>query len=670
MIKNEIAAEHLGLAQDFLRRMMFVRGFEKRCLDVSTSANSTIAGSVHLCAGQEAIPVGACSALTDNDRVIATYRGHGWALEAGLSADAVFAEICHRETGANGGRGGSAYIMGSGGRFIGENSIVGAGGPIACGVAFALRQRQSGGVVLVSFGDGAMNQGALHEAFVFAAAQKLPIVFICENNGWSELTPTSRIVPFDRLSRRGNGYGIQSATIDGCDPLAVRLTMDLAIERARRGEGPSLVECSTVRLWGHYNRDIEHYRPKADRAAAEARDPIKLLAKRLEDQSAMTANAVQAMEAAIESELDDIMDRASRSSVPETSSATAFLYAEAERKEIVIEPQAAEWTYQQAVNEALRAELEDNAGVLVFGEDVGHAGGIFGCSRNLQREFGESRVFDTPISEAAILGTAVGAAMQGMRPVAEIMWMDFMLVALDQLINQAANIRYVSRGALSAPMVVRVQQGALPGSCSQHSQSLEAFLAHVPGLRVGLPATPQDAYDMLRAAINDPDPCVIIESRALYQTKGSVIKKITPVGTASLWREGGDVAIISWGAMVHRAERAAAELAREHLRASVLDLRWLNPLDMDAILRAVTACGGRALIVHEANQTGGFGAEIVARLLEHGFTQIRRLGARDCRIPASPVLQAEIIPTEQTIEDAVRGLLARENRRFVAAEAV
>jgi 2-oxoisovalerate dehydrogenase E1 component len=331
-------------------------------------------------------------------------------------------------------------------------------------------------------------------------------------------------------------------------------------------------------------------------------------------------------------------------------------------------PSAATWsnnltgevTYQQAINEALRVELMERPEVVVFGEDVGHAGGIFGCTRNLQREFGEARVFDTPIAEASILGAAVGAAMCGMKPVAEIMWMDFLMVAMDQLVNQAANIRYVSRGAAHVPMVMRVQQGATPGSCSQHSQSLEAMLAHVPGLKVGLPATAQDAYDMLRAAIDDPDPCIIIEARSLYQTKGIVDGARTAVGTAHQRRKGSDVAIISWGTMANTAEQAADLLNKEGVQASVLDLRWLSPLDEKALEAAVRGAKGRALIVHEANQTGGFGAEIVSRLLELGFTKIRRLGAPDIRVPASPVLQAALIPSADLIAKTAKTLIKND----------
>ena len=281
----------------------------------------------------------------------------------------------------------------------------------------------------------------------------------------------------------------------------------------------------------------------------------------------------------------------------------------------------------------------------------------------MQKEFGAERVFDTPISESAILGSAVGAAMEGMRPVVEIMWADFMLVALDQLVNQAANVRYLARGGLSAPLVVRTQQGATPGSCAQHSQSLEALLAHVPGLRVGMPSHPDDAYSMLRAAIEDPDPTIVIEARGLYQTKGEVqlLDTAPPIGGAAFRRRGSDVAIISWGAMSLEAERAADELVNRGIEACVLDLRWLAPLDDEAIAEAVSTGGGRVLIVHEANLTGGFGAEVAARISERHFSvlraPIRRLATPDVRIPSAPALQTVLIPAAAAIVEAARELV-------------
>jgi 2-oxoisovalerate dehydrogenase E1 component len=349
--------------------------------------------------------------------------------------------------------------------------------------------------------------------------------------------------------------------------------------------------------------------------------------------------------------------------MPDPASARLHVTAEAVASPVLVSSPSAptEINYIGAVNEALRRILAEDGTSLVYGEDVGKAGGIFGASRNLQREFGAHRVFDTPIAEAAILGSAVGAAMTGMRPIVEIMWGDFLLVALDQIINQAANIRYVTQGRAHVPMVIRTQQGATPGSCSQHSQSLEALLFHIPGIRLGMPATPQDAFDMLRVAATSPDPVMLIEARALYQRKDMVSfdKVPDPLGKARLVRDGSDLAIVTWSTSVPEALDAAEQLAAVGVKAAVLDLRWLSPLDEAAISSVVRKCGGRVLIVHEANRTGGVGAEIAARISEsHPGARVRRLGAPDVRIPASPALQAALLPKAGAIVAAAKELLA------------
>lgn len=649
------------------RRMAFIRAFEKTCWDLSARTPPAIAGSLHFCAGQEAIPVGAAAALGEADAIVATYRGHGWALESGVTPSELMGEICHRATGINGGRAGSAYIMAPGRGFIGENSIVGAGAPIACGAALAARHKGSGGVVLVSFGDGATSQGALHEALVFAAARDLPVVFLCEANGWSEMTPTREIVKLDRIAKRAGGYGIRSATIDGGDPLAVRESVALAAEAARAGQGPSFLECRTIRLWGHYNKDIEHYRPKDDRIAAEAADPLDLLRGKLVSVGLATADRLERIAADAEREVAALADEALAASPPATESARHHvLSAQPPRRAPTrpAEPQSAatDMTYVEAVNAALRRELAERDDVIVYGEDVGQAGGIFGASRRLQGEFGPDRVFDTPIAESAILGAAVGAALSGLRPVAEIMWADFSLVALDQLFNQATNVRYITSGTSCVPMVVRMQQGATPGSCAQHSQSLEALFAHIPGLKIGLPATPNDAYHMLRAAVADPDPCIVIEARALYQRKGPVFLEAPREGVrdARLRREGKDVALVSWGTMVGPACDAADLLTERGIEAAVLDLRWLSPLDDAALDEVVRTCGGNVVVAHEANRTGGFGAEIAARLLERNDSRalrFARVAAPDIRMPAAPVLQQALLPDAAGIAAAAAALL-------------
>ncbi len=643
------------------RQMLLIRRFEERCLELSTATPPAMAGSLHFCAGQEAIPVGATAALRSDDRVVATYRGHGWALERGIGIDELLAECCHRATGVNGGRAGSPYVMAPWLGFVGENSIVGAGVPIAAGCALASVYLETGRIAVVSFGDGAINQGALHEGIAFAAARRLPVVLVCENNGWSEMTPISETVPFPRLADRAQGYGIPAVTIDGCDPFAVRDAIADAAARARAGEGPTFVECETVRLMAHYNRDIEHYRPADDLEAARERDPIPRA--RIAAEASSSAADVEAVEREVQEAIDAATERALSAPTPDPATAGAHVASDMPRGTAPATVGASETlTFSQAVNRALAEELESRPEVLVFGEDVGYAGGIFGVTRGLQKQFGPQRVFDTPISESAILGAALGASLEGLRPIVEVMWADFLLVALDQLVNQAANVRYVTEGRASAPFVMRTQQGATPGSCAQHSQSLEALLAHIPGLRVGLPATPQDAYSMLRAAVADDDPCLIIESRALYQQEGHVdLGHIEPIGGSRMRRTGSDAVIISWGTMMHRALEAADLLANEGISAGVLDLRWLAPLDESAIAAAVRGANGRVVVAHEANRSGGFGAEVAAGIAEHLLYELDapvvRVATPDVRMPASPVLQAALIPTGETIADAVRQLV-------------
>lgn len=651
---------------DMLTRIAFVRAFEAKALELSKTTPPAIVGSMHLCAGQESVPLAALAALGPQDKVISTYRGHGWALAAGLDPTSVMAELCHRAGGVNGGRGGSAYFMAPDQRFVGENSIVGAGVPIACGVAMAEVAAHSGNVVIVSIGDGAMNQGAVHEALVFAAYKKLPVLLVCENNGWAELTPTRVTTPVERLARRSITYGIDGVTIDGTDVVLVRDTIAAAAERARAGHGPSLIECKVPRLWGHYNRDVEHYRPREDRASAAARDPLKVLGDQLISQGVLSASQVEKIITDQQARVEALTKTVLAMPLTGTATATANVTGTSVPKPAPSASTAPEeLTYIGAVGAALRDELETDQRTVVYGEDVGNAGGIFGGSKGLQKDFGVERVFDTPISESAILGSAVGAAMSGLKPIVEIMWADFMLVALDQLVNQAANVRYITDGKTNVPMVMRTQQGVTPGSCAQHSQCLEALLAHIPGLKVGLPATPQDAYDMIREAAADPDPCVLFEARGLYPMKGDVrrIGEVKPVGKARLHRDGKDVAIITWGAMLHQGLAAASRLADEGVSVSVLDLRWLAPLDEEAIVDVVRKAAGRVLIVHEAVRTGGFGAEIITRLGEllgaNQQLQTKRLTTPDVRMPAAPHLQAVLTPDADAIVLACRELASR-----------
>jgi 2-oxoisovalerate dehydrogenase E1 component len=646
-----VEPKDLEFLLDAYSRMQVIRVVEEQATELTKGATAAIAGSIHPCAGQEAIPVGAISGLRSDDRVVATYRGHGWALECGVTPFELLAEMCQKQGGVNGGRAGSLMVSDPHRRLVGQNSIVGAGGPIACGVAIAARAQGTRRVVAVSFGDGAVSQGGMHEALIMAASERLPVIFVCENNGWAEMTPNSYVNPFE-ISKRAAAYGIRAFTVDGCDPLQVRNAVAEAAEFARKGGGPTFLECTTIRLWGHYNRDIQHYRSMTDRQSAAAHDPIKRLRLELE-QSGVGSAKLDAIDKAIVSKVQVAVEESLASPLPDPASLRENLFAapSVEGSGVAVAGKVVRMSYAAGVNRALHDAMESREDVIVFGEDVAKPGGVFGLTRNLLKKFGASRVFDTPIAESAILGSAVGAAIEGSRPVAEVMFGDFLLVALDQLINQAANVRYVSNGKSSAPLVVRTQQGVTPGSCAQHSQCLEGLLAAIPGLKVGLPSTPEDAYCMLRAAIEDPDPCVLFEARSLFLMEGEVLIGGTPepvFGARSL-RKGSDVAIITWGTAIYSALEAADQLSAETgLQANVLNLRWLSPLDDEAIKKVVHECG-RVLVVHDAARTGGFGAEIAARITERHSgklkSPVRRIGAEDVRMPASPVLQRAVIPS-------------------------
>ncbi|GAA0271969.1 alpha-ketoacid dehydrogenase subunit beta [Cryptosporangium japonicum] len=313
-------------------------------------------------------------------------------------------------------------------------------------------------------------------------------------------------------------------------------------------------------------------------------------------------------------------------------------------------------SYAEAVNAALRRCLDEIPETLLYGEDVGVPGGVHGVSKGLHKAFGD-RVFDTPISESAILGSAVGAAMFGRRPIVEIMWSDFFLVALDQVVNQAANVRYVSNGTVKAPLTIRTQQGNSPGACAQHSQNLEAFFLHTPGIRVCMPSTPQDAYDLTLAAVHCDDPTIVIENRTLYHgAKAEVVTdgEVQPIGGLRKRRDGDAVTVVTWGAISRRVEEAAEN-------AEVLETVWLNPFPWDEVIASVRRTG-RLAVVHEANRTGGFGAEVVARVVEAGVRLAAppvRIAVPDMRLPAAPVLANALIPDVRSIAAAISDLAAR-----------
>ena len=324
----------------------------------------------------------------------------------------------------------------------------------------------------------------------------------------------------------------------------------------------------------------------------------------------------------------------------------------------------AEVTFVEALRATLQAEMRRDGSLMLIGEDIGKYGGIFGVTKGLLQEFGPLRVRNTPISESAIIGSALGAAMTGIRTVAELMYVDFTTCAMDQIVNQVAKMHYMSGGKLRIPLVIRTHGGGGRGNAAQHSQNLEAWFLHVPGLKIVMPSTPADAKGLLATAIRDDNPVLFIEHKLLYSTKGQVPEgeHLIPLGQADVKRVGTDVTIVTISQMVLKALRAAERLAADGIEAEVIDLRTLAPLDLETVLRSVRKTG-RVVIAHEACRRGGFGGELAAQIQEEAFdfldAPIRRVGALDVPIPYSKPMEEYVIPDEERIVAAVKRVLGQ-----------
>jgi 2-oxoisovalerate dehydrogenase E1 component len=631
------------------RRMLVIRRFEERASMLYR--NGLIPGFLHLSIGQEASAVGACWPLDERDVVTSTHRGHGHCIAKGLDITGMFAELMGRSTGTCQGRGGSMHIADPRMGIFGANGIVAAGLPIAVGAATAAQLRDSGGVVVAFFGDGAVGQGMFHEAVNLAAVWRLPVVFCCENNHYAEFSPSS-----DQhratLAERARGYGIDFAGVDGNDVVAVAQRMSELVGELRSGAGPVLLEAETYRWRGHYEGDPERYREPAELDEWKTREPLVRLAERLDPQ------VVADIESAVESEIEMAVQKAS--AAPEPSPETLFHYVGIPREPVAEPPPAGGEIFRMmdAVHEAIDYELAADPDVFVAGIDVGAGGNVFGLTRGLAEKY-PGRVRDTPISESAVVGTAVGAAMAGMRPIVEIMYFDFIGVCLDQLMNQAAKLRFMTGGAVSLPLVVRTQFGAGRSSGSQHSQSLEAILAHIPGLTVVMPSTPADTYSLLRSAIRDPNPVIFVENRQLYGRKGPRPDPgaLIPLGKAAVRRTGTDVTLVSYSRMVHDSLAAAEQLAADGISVEVIDLRTIAPLDVEAVLRSL-AKTNRLVVAHEAVTQFGVGAELAAIAAREGFwtldAPVIRVGAAQTPAPYAPALEHAWLPDVERIVAAVR----------------
>jgi len=643
------------------RTMVRIRRFEEKVKTLFLAG--VVKGTAHSYAGQEAIAAGVCFHLRPDDYIGSYHRGHGHCIAKGARMDRMLAELMGKANGYCGGLGGSMHVADLDLGILGANGIVGATMPLGVGAALASSIRRSDQVTIAFFGDGANNQGVFHEAMNLAAVWKLPMVFVCENNQWALNTSIHDTTSIDRIAKRAAAYGAPGVTVDGNDAIAVHAAAEEAIARARRGDGPSLIEAITWRHTQHSLRvNLPDPRTQADMDEWFARDPIGRLERWAGDDPRLAATFE-----AIRSEADDEIERAvafgEAGPEPTVSQMLAAVYGPhlAHREPGPVGSRTL--TVSEAMNEALHQEMARDDSVFVIGEDVAATGGLFQVSKGLVERFGADRVRDTPISEATFCGAAVGASIAGMRAVVEVQIFDFVTQMMDMIVNQAAKFRFMLGGGPKVPVVIRGPQGGGIRLAAQHSQSLEAWFMHIPGLVVIAPSTPYDAKGLLTAAIRDDNPVVFLEHKLLYHGASGPVPTepyAIPIGKADVKRVGTDVTIVATLVMVQRALAAAAKLEAEGISVEVIDPRTIRPLDEETILASVRKTG-RLIVAHEAVKTGGFGAEVAAMVMEKAFdwldAPVVRIGAPEVPMPFNPDLELSVIPSQQTIEDAIRTIL-------------
>ena len=674
------------------RTMVLIRVFESRVEELFKAGK--LPGFVHTYLGEEAIAAGVCSRLGPDDYITSTHRGHGHALAKGMSPAALMAELYGRAEGACRGRGGSMHVADFSLGMLGANGIVGGGFGIAAGAALAARHLGTDHVAVCFFGDGGINKGTFHEALNFASVHRLGVVYVCENNQYAQFTARSRTTSVEDLAVRATAYGMAGATVDGNDVAAVSAAAAEAVQRARDGEGPTLLNMVTYRLGGHYVGDAEVYRDAEEVDEHRRRDPIQRWEEKLADRgwldsenraavwdeaAATVREAEKRAEAGAfpdpESALDDVFtpvpgatggsdrgqERAAAVGDSGSAGGMARVAAAPDGGSGAEAGEMRRMTFGQATVDAMGRAMRADDSVVVLGEDISW-GGNFGQFRGLVDEFASRRVIDMPISEAIIVAVAVGAATAGLRPVASMSFVEFTLGAMDEIVNQASKFRYMFGGQVSVPLVLRASDGVLRSSASQHSSSLEGLFTHLPGLKVVAPSNPADAKGLLRTAIDDPDPVIYLEHKKITAQRGPVPTGDyrVPLGSAAVVRPGADVTVVAYSAMALNALAAAERLASDGIDVEVIDLRSLVPLDFDTVVQSV-ARTRRAVVAHEAWRFGGFGAELAAQLHSELFGELEapvaRVGAASAPIPFSPPLEAAVVPGAGAVEAAVRTVL-------------
>lgn len=652
-------------AQEALSIMVRSRHFEEM-IDTFFK-HKEMHGTTHLSIGQEATQAGLSLALDQSDWIVPTHRCHGHTIARGTDEQKMFSEMFGSSDGICKGLGGSMHMTDVEHFNAGSSAVVGSGVNLAAGIAFALKNQKSPALSVAIFGDGATSRGAVHESMNLASVWDLPILFFCENNGYGMSAATRRMVATDSIAKRSEGYDIEYAVVDGNDVEAVYLASKIAVDTIRSTSRPYFLEVKTYRSCGHSKSDSCVYRSREEESLWLQRDPITLFSKVMVASTLFTEEDVASLILAERLKVEEAAKAAIALRYSHVSLEQAMGYLFAPEEEVALRLSngipTRRISYREAIREALDEEMARDKAVHLIGEDIGQYGGCFKVTGSLFEKH-PSQLHETPVSEEAFTGLAVGASMLGLRPVVEIMYGDFSTLASDPIINHAAKASFMSAGQLSCPMVLRAPIGSGTGHGAQHTQSLEAMFANVPGLIIVAPSCPGDAKALLKSSIRSNNPVLYFENKHLYNNLGPVGDGdyLMPLGKAVVKKRGEHVTIVSYSHAVMTCLEAATILSsQDEIEVEVIDLATIKPMDKETILRSVQKTQ-RLLVVHDSPEAGGYGAEVVSLVVsdEQCFASLVsppvRLCGKESPIPFSLELEKQVIPTKEEVVASVRRL--------------
>jgi 2-oxoisovalerate dehydrogenase E1 component len=622
-------------------------------------------------AGHEMIGAISALALTpETDWAYPYYRDRAFAIGLGCASEDLLAAFLAREIpNHSGGRMMPEHFSQKNLRIPCQSSVVGSQFLQAVGTAKSAVLRGAQEVVYVSGGEGSTSQGDFHEALNFSCIHNLPILFVIQDNGWAISVPVEDQTAGGTIAKMGRGYeGLAVFEFDGCDYLAATKALSSAVAKARSGNGPSLIVAKVPRIGPHSSSDDpKKYKEEEALAEEKKRDPIDRFERWLIAENIMTSQELEAVRKKHFDHIENAALLADQIPFPTRESAASKVFAPYEPPASKIAKAGESIVLMDALNHALIEEMQNDAGVIVFGQDVAKGkGGVFGITRSLTDRFGENRCFNTPLAESTIVGLAIGLSQDGYhKPVAEIQFADYSWTGMNQIFNELSSIYYRSNGLWNCPVVIRMPYGGYIQGGPYHSQSIEAFLSHCPGLKVVVPSNAADAKRLLKTAIRDPNPVIFLEHKALYRQRLFCARPETgpeeflPFGQANIVRAGTDATVVGWGMTALMANEAAEALSKEGISIEVIDLRTLVPLDFATVLASIKKTG-KLLIAHEAARNCGFGAELAARAAEEAFlfldAPIQRVTGKDCPVPYCKDLEDEVLPQRKDIESALRTL--------------